>query len=113
MTSALQDDARAWLARVGGADLLVGIPSYNNAGTIGFVVETAARGLAEHFPTLRAVVMNSDGGSADGTAAAVLGARVPDNIDVFSSPYTGPSGKGTAFHALFEAASLLRVRGCV
>jgi glycosyltransferase involved in cell wall biosynthesis len=113
MASALGDEARAAVDALGGADLLVGIPSYNNAGTIGYVVETAAAGLAQHFPELRAAVFNSDGGSADDTPRAVLAARVPSQVSVISFPYHGPSGKGSAFHAIFEAASRLGVRACV
>lgn len=112
MESALRAETRTMLEGLGGADLLVGIPSYNNAGTIGFVVETAAHGLAEHFPGLRRVIFNSDGGSADGTPEAVREAAVPSNVRVLSAPYQGPSGKGTAFHAIFEAAHALGVRGC-
>ena len=113
MTSALTDQARAALDSLGGADLLVGIPSYNNATTIGYVVQTAAEGLARHFPEQRGVVFNSDGGSNDGTPDAVRAATVPDSVRSMSFPYVGPSGKGSAFHAIFEAAVSLGVRACV
>jgi hypothetical protein len=113
MSSALTDEARAAVDALGGADLLVGIPSYNNATTIGYVVETAAAGLVGHFPGLRAAVFNSDGGSSDGTPAAVLGASVPPAVRVLSFPYLGLPGKGSAFHAIFEAATRLGVRACV
>lgn len=113
MDSALTDAARVAMDAAGGADLLVGIPSYNNATTIGYVVETAAAGLAQHFPGRRAVVFNSDGGSSDGTPATVERARVPDGVRVFTFPYLGLPGKGSAFHAIFEAATHLGVRACV
>ena len=113
MTSALDEQARAGLDAVGGADLLVGIPSYNNATTIGYVVETAAEGLARHFPGQRGVVFNSDGSSTDGTPDAVRGARVPETVRAMSFPYVGPSGKGSAFRAIFEAAASLGARACV
>src|SRR5581483_5912996 len=96
MDSALTDAARVAMDAAGGADLLVGIPSYNNATTIGYVVETAAAGLAQHFPGRRAVVFNSDGGSSDGTPATVERARVPDGVRVFTFPYLGLPGKGSA-----------------
>jgi glucosylglycerate synthase len=113
MESALTADARAALEATGGADLLVGIPSFNNAATIGHVVQVAAAGLARYFPDLRAAVLNSDGGSTDATSAAVRTAEVPAAVGVFSLPYQGPSGKGTALHAIFEAAHLLGARACV
>ncbi|MFQ5344257.1 MAG: glycosyl transferase family 2, partial [Anaerolineae bacterium] len=59
--TALNDDIRRQLAGIGNADLLVGIPSYNNAGTIRHVVQQAAQGMVEHFPDLKPVLMNSDG----------------------------------------------------
>jgi hypothetical protein len=47
------------------ADILIGIPSYNNARTIGHVVRAVMAGLAKYFPKARAVLVNSDGGSTD------------------------------------------------
>jgi hypothetical protein len=113
MDSALTGEARSAVDALGGADLLVGIPSYNNATTIGHVVETAAAGLVRHFPDLRAAIFNGDGGSSDGTPAAVLDARVPTAVRVLTFPYLGLPGKGSAFHAIFEAATRLGVRACV
>src|SRR5512143_4102680 len=53
------------------ADILVGIPSYNNARTIGHVVRAVQAGLAKYFPDRKAVLVDSDGGSADGTMDVV------------------------------------------
>jgi len=47
--SALSQPLREDIARVGQADLLVGIPSFRNAATIGHVAATAARGLRERL----------------------------------------------------------------
>jgi hypothetical protein len=111
--SALRPETRAELERLGGADLLVGIPSYRNAATIAHVVETAAAGLTAHFSGRRALIFNSDGGSDDGTPGAVRAARLPAGVSALSAPYVGPSGKGTAVRAIFEAARLLGARACV
>ena len=51
------------LEQIGEADIVVGIPSYNNARTIGQVVRAACVGLAKYFPSSPAVIINSDGGS--------------------------------------------------
>ena len=59
------------LREIGSAEILVGIPSYNNADTVGHVVRAVSVGLAKHFPDRRAVLVNSDGGSSDGTPAIV------------------------------------------
>ena len=53
-TTALDDRMRDGIARVGRADILVGIPSYNNAGTIGHVAATVAEGIRRRFPDARA-----------------------------------------------------------
>ena len=50
--------------RLGGADIVVGIPSYNNAGTIRHVVQAAEAGASKYFPQSRTVIINSDGGSS-------------------------------------------------
>ena len=45
----LPPDVEARLAEIGTAELLVGIPSFNNARTIGHVVRAATAGLAGMF----------------------------------------------------------------
>ncbi len=96
--------------RIGRADLLVGIPSYRNAGTIGHVARTVADGLRRSFPGVRAVVVNSDGGSDDGTPDRVRAAL--DGTPSVVGAYAGPPGKGSAFRAIFEAAGKLGARAC-
>ncbi len=52
-TTALRDNARAWIERHTSLDVIVGSPSYKNAATIGHVVKTAGEGLSEYFAGLR------------------------------------------------------------
>lgn len=118
-----REDIREWLAEVGEADILVGIPSYNNARTIGHVVRAVQAGLAKYFPDSRAVLVNSDGGSSDGTTEVVRD-TVPDDFDSvllhhrvrplfkFATPYHGIPGKGSAFRTIFEIAAALNVKAC-
>ena len=108
--SALDDKLRDGLARVGGADLLVGIPSFNNAATVGHVARTVAEGLRAHFPDATAVIVNADGGSKDGTSDVV--ARSTGDIPTITGAYIGPPGKGSAFRAIFEVATELDVEAC-
>ena len=108
--SALDDKLRDGLARVGSADLLVGIPSFNNAATVGHVARTAAEGLRTHFPGARVIIVNADGGSKDGTPAMV--ARSTGDIPTITGAYVGPPGKGSAFRAIFEVATKLGVEAC-
>ena len=67
----LTASTEARIDEIGSTDILVGIPSYNNADTVGHVVRAVSVGLAKHFPGCRAVLVNSDGGSSDGTPAIV------------------------------------------
>ncbi|TMG40372.1 MAG: cell wall biosynthesis glycosyltransferase, partial [Chloroflexi bacterium] len=106
-TTALAPDMRDALRKTGRAELLVGIPSYKNAATIGHVARTAAEGLRRHFPDARAVIVNADGGSDDGTCDRVR--ESADGVPAIAGRYQGRSGKGSAFRAIFEAARTLGV----
>ena len=105
------------------ADIVIGIPSYNNARTIAHVVRAVYAGLAKYFPQLTAVVINSDGGSTDDTRDAVLSARVEDShlmlvstplvaAHRLSFPYHGVPGKGSAFRLVFRMAAKLQAKAC-
>jgi len=103
-------------------DILVGIPSYNNARTIGHVVRAVEAGLIKYFPGRRSVLVNSDGGSSDGTTDVVREASADlDSILVdhrkggfhkLVTPYHGIPGKGSAFRKVFEIARELQAKAC-
>ena len=57
---------------IDGAEIVVGIPSRNEADAIAFPTEQAATGLERYFPGHRAVVVNCDNASSDGTAGRWL-----------------------------------------
>jgi len=107
---ALDDRLRDGVAKIGRADLVVGIPSFRNAATIGHVASTVARGLREHFPDAKVALINADGGSQDGTPEAVLASA--GDVPVAVGRYVGASGKGSAFHAIFQSAVALEARAC-
>jgi glucosylglycerate synthase len=109
-TSALAADMREALLAQKRADLVVGIPSFRNAATIGHVTKTAAEGLRRNFPEMRAVIVNADGGSEDGTPDRVRASA--DGVPTVAGRYEGRSGKGSAFRAIFEAVTLLDARAC-
>src|SRR2546422_5583964 len=92
------------------ADIVVGIPSFRNAATIGHVTEAAAEGLRRNFPNMRAVIVNADGGSEDGTRDRVRASA--DGVPIIAGRYQGGSGKGSAFRAIFEAVTLLDAKAC-
>ncbi len=109
----LQDEVMDRCNLFGPADIMVGIPSYNNAETIAFVAEMAGKGLSKYFGDLTSVIVNADGGSIDGTEEAFMNASLPSNISSFSFPYQGLSGKGSAFRSIFELASMLKTKVCI
>ncbi len=119
----LPDDARAAVESLRNADIVIGIPSYNNARTIGHVVRAAHAGLAKYFPEATGVIVNSDGGSTDSTRQEVLSSQVEDShlmmistrvsaVHRLSFPYHGIPGKGSAFRLIFGIASSLKARAC-
>src|SRR3972149_6746456 len=119
----LAADARQAIEKLGEADIVIGIPSYNNARTIGHVVRAVSAGLAKHFSDQRGVIINSDGGSKDGTPQAVLGTQLESDklllvrhplqpVHRIPTPYHGLPGKGSAFRTIFRAAQQLKARAC-
>jgi hypothetical protein len=111
--TALRKKARRRVDEIGQADILVGIPSFNNAATIGHVVQMATQGMVRYFPEMKPVLVNSDGGSPDGTCDVTLNTPVPEEVEVMAIVYRGISGKGSAFRAIFEIARALGVKVCV
>jgi len=123
--SALDEAGLREVQAVGGADLMVGIPSFGNADTIGYVVHAATAGMVQYFPDLKPVLVNSDGGSPDDTPHVAVSTESPDYVEriILVSPrhrlrrisvtYRGTSGKGTAVRALFEVATELQVKAMV
>lgn len=109
----LKEEVMEESSLLGEAQVLIGIPSLNNAETIGHVATVAAKGLRENFPHLQAVVVNADGDSKDGTREAFLGADYPPGIRPLSFVYKGLSGKGSAFRSLFELALLLKTKAAI
>src|SRR5437763_7319523 len=109
-TTALSAELREGIRRVGEADIVVGIPSFRNAGTIGHVATVAAEGLRRHFGDARVAIVNADGGSEDGTTDGVRASA--DGVPIVTGRYEGRSGKGSAFRAIFEAVTLLGARAC-
>jgi glucosylglycerate synthase len=121
--SILTDEFLRQLIDVGEADVLVGVPTYNNAATVGQVVQTIRAGLLKYFPRERAVIVNADGGSRDQTSDLVRGASINDlqhstdlnalrTLHSISAEYAGGPAMGTALRTILASAELLRVSAC-
>ena len=108
--SALSLDAKIYLHDIEKADLLVGIPSYNNVLTASYVLTQVMKGLDKYFPHLRSVIFVSDGKSMDDTLTSIKKVNLPSEVKLIPAIYMGLSGKGTAVRAIFEAASQLKVK---
>lgn len=98
------------IKKIGTAEVVVGIPSFRNAATIGHVAATAAKGLREHYPGAHVAIVNADGGSEDGTPDRVV--EGASGVPVAVGRYIGPPGKGSAFRAIFTAVGMLGARAC-
>src|ERR1700733_12695800 len=74
----LTDDFLRQLINVGEVDILIGLPTHNNAKTIGAVVQSIQSGILRWFARERVVIINADGGSRDGTPELVTGISIDD-----------------------------------
>jgi hypothetical protein len=119
--SFLTDDFVRQLIGVGELDILVGLPTYNNAKTIGAVVTAIQDGILQWFPRDRAAIINADGGSRDGTAEVVVSASIDDvrrrasrsalrTLHSISTQYGNGIARGTALRTILATAELLRAR---
>lgn len=94
------------------ADIIVGIPSYNEADCIPFVAEQAALGLKTYFKDYQSVLVNCDNFSQDNTKEAFL--SVDTGIPkVYLSTPEGVKGKGNNFRNLFQKAVDLEAQAIV
>src|SRR4030042_741425 len=94
------------------ADILIGIPCYNNEKAIGHVLQMVPHGLDKHYRDYRSVIFVADGGSTDDTREAAKEFQIKPWQEKIVSIYRGPAGKGTALRSVFEAARTLQVRAC-
>ncbi len=120
----LTDDFLRQLINVGEVDILIGLPTYNNAQTIGPVLGAIQAGILKYFPRERAVIINADGGSQDGTPALVTGTSIDDvwkaskvyalrSFPCITTQYARGPDPGTALQTILAAADLLRSKACV
>lgn len=101
------EDVSGFLRDMGSVDIVVGIPSFNNKETIGFVAEVAARGIKSIG--LSGLIVNADGKSSDGTTTVFMKSNT-EGIPKTSYNYIGPSGKGTAMKSVMEVSQMLNAK---
>jgi len=125
---ALSEALAEEVERLGPADIMVGIPSFKNAATIGHVTRAAQAGLVQYFPDSKPVLVNADAGSPDGTGRVVVETQPPDYVERIllvrprnrlqrmSLTYPevdGVGGKGAALRTIFQIADALGVEALV
>jgi hypothetical protein len=122
--STLSDAFLRQLMAVGQVDILAGLPTSNNAATVVELVRAVHVSFMRDFPRLRTVMINSDGGSTDGTPELVRAASLSDSDTLLTShslrtlhrvtaPYHGLPGKHTALRDLFAAVDLTQAKAVV
>jgi hypothetical protein len=118
----LFEDAQKSLAQIGTADIVLGVPTYNHRETIACPVNAGIA--AFQGGGSRAVIIQADGGSTDGTAEhfrEIVGERMPlvqvrypvYPVDRISAPLAGVPGRTAAAIAIFQLARQLQARACV
>jgi len=122
--SLLSDEFLRQLINVGEVDILIGLPTHDNAGTIQQVTRAIQAGILKCFPRERAVIINADGGSRDGTPQMVTGVSIDDvwsaskvyalrTLHAISTEYAGTPEPGRALRTILAAADLLQAKACV
>ena len=122
--SLLSDDLLRQLIAAGQADIVVGVPTLDNAATVGPVVTAVQLAAASTVGHQRVLVLNSDGGSSDatqrvvadaaaGTASAVMASHTLRTMHRILAPYHGLPGKQAAVRTIFAVADLFQARAVV
>lgn len=94
------------------ADIVVGIPSYNEAETIAHPTTQASLGLLQFFGDKTSVIINCDNNSSDGTKEAFL--KTPtETPKIYLSTAPGVRGKGNNLMNLFARADKLKAQACI
>ncbi|HZR65562.1 MAG TPA: hypothetical protein VFA85_10470 [Terriglobales bacterium] len=121
--SILSDSFVRELMNVGDVDIVVGVPTYNDARSVGQVVQAVRAGLLKYFPRERSVIINADGGSRDGTQDLVCAAAISDinatsdiralrTLHSITTQYSDGPASGIALHTILAGAELLQARAC-
>ncbi|MFQ5864838.1 MAG: glycosyltransferase [bacterium] len=98
--------------RITAAEIVVGIPSYNEADSIAIPVDTASKGLLQYYPNKSSVIINVDNHSPDGTKEVFF--NTPTQVPkIYVSTPEGVKGKGHNVSNLFEVSAELRAKAII
>jgi hypothetical protein len=124
MATLLPDELLGDVIAAGQADVLVVLPTHNNAQSAAAVVHAVLGAFSGPFVRERTVLLNLDAHSVDGTPDAIRGAGATPGelvsrpyalrtIHRITAPYHGVPGRGTALRMAFAVAELMHVRALV
>ena len=129
MTESICREVQEQLGDRGKVEVLIGIPTFNNAKTVEPVLTAVKDGVSKVCPQASVLVVNADAGSQDGTQAAIKQAVGPDTPTAFVQHLAGDSfpgpislralsesgvpGREHAFRTFFKIAEELEVKACV
>lgn len=111
----MRPGAQQQLKKIGDADLVIGLPSYQNTLAAVHVARVALEGVHRYYPHLRTVLINADAGLKATTRQAIA-AQASDNGHnsiVVSGRYEGILGRGSAVAALLDAALALDAKAII
>ena len=119
----LGDDFLRQLMSVGEVDLLVAIPSFNNASSIAQTVQAIEESYQQNFIRDRVVILNVDGGSTDHTTDMIMqadgrqgigrrGLTSLRTVHRVSTQYAKSPSLGMAMRTVLATADLLRAKSC-
>lgn len=91
------------------AEIVIGIPSYNEADSITFPVQQTDLGLKQFFPNVPSVIVNVDNHSPDGTKDVFLKTKT-NAPKIYASTPEGMMGKGRNIKNLFGIAVELNAK---
>jgi hypothetical protein len=129
MTKTVWRQVRQHVAHIEKIEVLVGIPTFNNAETVGPVVKAIKAGISRVCPYASVLVVNADAGSQDGTSDTIKQAMEPDTqtayvkhlegglfpgpISLQALSESGVPGREYAFRTFFTIAEALQAKACV
>jgi hypothetical protein len=99
--------------RVTEAEMVVAIPSYEEARLIAYPTTQAALGLKRYFNDKTSVIINCDNNSQDGTKEAFFGADTEGVPRIYLSTQPGVRGKGNNLRNLFRKVVELKAKAVV
>jgi hypothetical protein len=122
--SFLTDELLKQLMAMGEVDILVGMATYNNVGTVAHALGATQAAFARYFHRERTALIVADAGSRDGTLGVVrrfnprelqplLTSQSLRTVHQIAVPYHGVPGKANALRTIFAAADLARAKVCL